>query len=368
MRSRYLRYIGALALALAAGCSKKEVPAAEPVEGESKAIVAAETALATAQPFVETIGAIGTVEARVGHFATLSAPAPTRVSNVLVAAGQTVAKGDILVELEQTGFQSMLKSAKATRTSAQAARDRLQRLVDQGITPRRDLDQAVADLAKADADVVAASRLADLAVLRAPLTGVVTRVNAALGASVDPAQVLVEIADPSTVDVLLMVQPGDAARIHVGNAVALHAGQRSSGDSLAHGQVVDISAIVDSASRSVAVRVRTTGGKRPLRIGETLFGQITVAIRPKAVTVPLAALVPDGDGYKVFVVDAVNLAHARPVNVGGKTDSMAEILDGRLQAGERVVTYGAFGVEDGAKIVAPGKRGAAAPKDSTEKP
>ncbi len=366
MRSRYA--VRLVALALAAGCSKKEAPAAEPIEGESKAVVEAETALATAQPFVETIGAIGTVEARVGHFATLSAPAPTRVVNVLVAAGQTVAKGDVLVELEQSAFQSALKSAQAIRTSAQAARDRLQRLVDQGITPRRDLDQAIADLARADADVVSASRIADLAILRAPLSGVVTRVNAAMGASVDAAQVLIEIADPLNIDVLLAVQPGDAARIHVGNAVALHAGQRSSGDSLARGQVLDIAAIVDSASRTVAVRVRTSAGNRPLRIGETLFGQITVAVRPKAVTVPLAALVPDGDGYKVFVVDGVNLAHARPVNVGGKTDLVAEILDGRLQAGERVVTFGAFGVEDGAKIVAPGKRGAAEPKDSTEKP
>ena len=177
-----------------------------------------------------------------------------------------------------------------------------------------------------------------------------------------------EIADPAAVDVVLSVQPGDAARIRSGNRVALHAGQRARGDTLAGGVVAAVAGIVDSASRSVEIRVQTTTAKRPLRIGETLFGQITVAIRPRAVMVPLAALVPAGDGFKVFVVDGGNLAHARPVTVGGKTDSMAEILDGRLQAGERVVTFGAFGVEDGAKIVAPGKRGATEPKDSTEKP
>ncbi len=366
MRSRYA--VRLVALALAAGCSKKEAPAAEPIEGESKAVVEAETAVATAQPFVETIGAIGTVEARAGHYATLSAPSATRVSNVFVTSGQAVTKGEVLVELEQSGFQAALKAAQSGQTVAQANRDRAQRLVDQGVSPRKDLDQAIAELAKADADVAGAKRLTELSILRAPLSGVVTRMTAALGASVDASQILVEIADPSAVDVLLTIPPADAGRVHVGNKVTLHAGQRAASDSLANGEVADIAGVVDSLTRSVAVRVRTTSSKRSLRIGETLFGQIAVAIRPKAVMVPIAALLPDGDGFKVFVVDSVNLAHARPVNVGGKTDLMAEILDGRLQAGERVVTFGAFGVEDGAKIVALGKRGATGPKDSMEKP
>ncbi len=165
MRSRYSLLSTALVLAFAAGCSKKDAAAPDEAKpGESHAVVAAETALATAEPFAETIGAIGTVGPRAGHFASLSAPSATRVANVLVATGQPVTKGEALVELEQSGFQSALKSAQATRAAAQAARDRMQRLVDQGISPRRELDQAVAELAKADADVTDAARLAELSV------------------------------------------------------------------------------------------------------------------------------------------------------------------------------------------------------------
>jgi membrane fusion protein (multidrug efflux system) len=356
------------ALIVVAGCARKG-GADEAAKTDAHSEVAAETAVITTQSFTEVVGAIGTVVPRAGHVATLSAPAATRVANVLVATGQAVAKGDVLIELEQSGFQLALRSAAAAQLSARASRDRLKRLVDQGITPQRELDQAIADLAKADADVQEAQRMMDLSVLRAPIAGMVTRMSTSLGASVDPTTVLVEVADPATLDVLLSVQPADAARIKSGDHVALHPGQRATDAPLAAGEVVDVSGVVDSTSHSVTVRIRTTSSKRALRIGETLFGEIVVATRPRAVTVPIEALVPEGDGFKVFVVDSGEVAHTRVVTIGGKTDKVVEILTG-LSAGDRVVTYGAFGVEDGARIVAAAQDSAAKPSkpDSAEKP
>ena len=75
-----------------------------------------------------------------------------------------------------------------------------------------------------------------------------------------------------------------------------------------------------------------------------------VATHRGAVTVPAEALVPDGEGFKVFVVDSAGVAHARPVTVGARTGALAEILTG-VRAGETVVTYGAYGMDDGAKVV-----------------
>jgi hypothetical protein len=114
--------------------------------------------------------------------------------------------------------------------------------------------------------------------------------------------------------------------------------------------VLDVAATVDTTSRGVAVRARLERPTRPLRIGETVFGQITVATNPNAVTVPIAALVPEGEGYKVFVVDASRHAHATPVSVGARTQQLAEITRG-LEGGETVVTSGAYGVQDSATVV-----------------
>jgi RND family efflux transporter MFP subunit len=170
----------------------------------------------------------------------------------------------------------------------------------------------------------------------------------------------VEVSDPSALDVLMNVTPTDAARVHAGAKVTLAAGQSASGEPLGVGTVVDISGTIDSTNRGVAVRVQAPTTRRPLRIGETIFGQIAVNTSPNAIVIPAEALVPSGETFTVFVVDPNGIAHAREVKVGGKTDTAVEITDG-LHAGERIVTTGAYGVQDSAKVV-PMKPAAAAPE------
>ena len=337
-----------IALLLAVGCRKGD--GGDEAKSAVPAVVGARTALAVSQPFAETADAIGTVVVRAGHMAALGAPSPSRVARVLVTAGQHVSAGQPLVELEQAPFLAATRSAQAAVAVAEQSHARAERLSQEGIVPRKDVEQAAAELARAQADLANAQRAEQLSVLRAPLAGVVTRMTAALGAAADPSQPLVEVADPSALDILLNVTPAMAARIRPGAKVALGAGERAAGEPLGKGRVADVAGIVDTASRSVAVRVRAAATRRALRIGETVFGRIDVGTRPAAVIVPLEALVPEGEGFKVFVVDSAGIAHARPVTVGGRSDQVAEITEG-LRAGERVVTYGAFGVQDSAKIV-----------------
>ena len=73
-------------------------------------------------------------------------------------------------------------------------------------------------------------------------------------------------------------------------------------------------------------------------------------MHPRAIVIPVSALVPDADGYKVFVVGAGNIARERKVTVGRRTEATAEILSGLAQ-GEQVVTEGAYGLEDSVKVV-----------------
>jgi len=320
-------------------------------EADSTPVVAVRTAVVVARPFVETVGAIGTVIARPGHVASLGAPAPTRVARVYVAEGVRVTRGQLLVELDQASFQAAAGGAEAALTAAEQAYARAERLNREGVAPRKDVEQASAELARARSEAVATRRAAQLSVLRAPIAGVVTRLGAVLGASVDVNQPLVEVVDPSALDIILTVTPAEAARVRRGAPVTLAAGQRASGEALGTAAVADVAAAVDSVSRGVAVRVRAPGLRRPMRIGETVFGRIVVATHESALSVPLEALVPDGEGFRVFVVDSASVAHARPVTVGARADSTAEITTG-LVAGERVVTYGAYGVDDGVKVTA----------------
>jgi membrane fusion protein (multidrug efflux system) len=330
-------YVMAGVLLVLAACRKSDTDADPP------AVVAVKTAIVAIQPFEDKVGSIGTVVVHSGHFASLSAPAPARITTVYVSVGTP------LIAFEQTPFITAAQSAEAALAAAQQAYDRARRLAEAGIVPRANAELAAKDLAQARSAAITARRLAQLAVVRAPISGVVTKLNASIGASADVNQPLVEVADLNALDIVFNVAPSDAAHISPGAAVTLSAGETATGEALGVGRIISVSGTVDSSTRSVEVRAQAPPSARAIRIGETIFGQISMGTRPRAIVVPVAALVPEGDGFKVFVVNAANFALARKVTVGRRTDTVAEITSG-LAGGERVVTEGAYGVEDSVKV------------------
>ncbi|MHB1310939.1 MAG: efflux RND transporter periplasmic adaptor subunit [Gemmatimonadaceae bacterium] len=339
--------LGAVTLAACAGAKDDEPPS-----GTARVVTGAKTAPVTEGPFAETIEATALVSGRPGHVAVLSAPSAARISAVHAVVGQRVAAGAALVELDQVAFHAAAQSADAALAAAEKNLARQQRLADAGITPRRDVELATAELASARATAETARRQSELSVLRAPIAGVVTLVSATLGATADPAQALVQVADGSALDVTFNVMPAQAARMRRGAAVQLFEDARASLSAIAEATIVAVGGAVDSATRSVLARAELTHATRTLQIGETLTARIVVSERAHALLVPVEALVPDGEGLKVFVVDANGIAHARAVEVRGRNDRVAEITKG-LQAGESVVTYGAYGMDDSVTVARP---------------
>ncbi len=333
------------------GAAKDEAPppAGEAV-GAKSATVAANVATVTSESFGGAIDAIGVVAVRPGHIASLGAPGAARVSAVRVAVGDRVNAGTVLVELDPAPFDAAVQSSAAALLAATRNHERAQSLVDAGIAPRKDLDMATSDLAQATAASATTRRLRTLATLRSPIAGVVTRLAATLGASVDGTASLVDVADPRAVDVVLNVSAGEAAEIARGATVSLTSGSADGGDSLGTGVVSTIGAAIDTATRTVAVRVSMTKTARALRIGESVNGRIALETRKAAILVPAIAVVPDGDDFRVFVVDDANVAHAQAVTIGARQNGRVEILSG-LKVGQKVVTDGAYQVDDGVHIV-----------------
>jgi len=329
---------------VAAACSRH----AEGGDASPPAVVDAETAVARTQAFPQLVQAIGVVAPRPGRFAALAAPGPTRVSRIFVATGQRVRAGDLLVEFERAPFDAAARSAEASLTNAQRGYDRAVRLVEAGILAQKDSEQAAADLAVAQVAAVTARRAQQLATLRAPLGGVVTKLSAVLGSPVDPSIPLVEVADPTALDAVFNVSPAEAAGLKEGDTVTVSA-SGAVAEALGSGVVTAVGAAVDSATRAIPVRARMVHTARALRIGESIFGRIVTALHPNAVVVPVDALVPQGEGYILFVVDSNGTAHQRPVTIGGRTEAVVEVVSG-LAAGETIVSHGAYGVADGAKI------------------
>ena len=319
-------------------------------EGASKASVSASVATVKAELFTESVEASGVVSARTGHFAALSAPAPTRITAVNVTVGAHVKRGDKLVSFETTAFDAAVSSADAALNAAQQNQARARRLVDAGVSPRKDVEAATAEVAAAQAASTTAHRSQQLGVLVAPIDGVVTRLNAVLGASVDVGQTLIEMADTQSLDVQLVLSPSLATKVHMGQSAVFRDGSAADAAEVATGKVADVAAALDSSTRGVIVRVSVGSQKRTLRIGESLYGRITAASHANALIIPDEALVPTGEGFQVFVVDEAGKAHATPVKIGARADHRVWITDG-LKVGQSIVTTGAFGMDDGATVV-----------------
>ena len=342
-----MRRLAIAAALLGAACAKKEEgPKAEHGPGE----VAATVEQVTAATFDETIDAVGVVVARPGHVAVLAAPAPARIARVLVTAGAIVKAGDPLIEFEQAPFEAAAASAEAALAGAERAQARASRLADAGVLPRKEADIAATELANARAAAVNARRARELSILHAPISGAVTRMNATLGGSVDPSIPLVEVTDSRALDINLTVSPADAARIRPGQTVTLFAGTAAAEAPLGTGRVAVVAAMVDSTSGGVPVRVTLATSTRTVRVAEPLFGRIVVARHLAAVVIPLESLVPTGEGFQVFTVDEHGIAHATPISVGGRSDRTAWVIEG-LKAGDRVVTKGAYGLDDSSKVL-----------------
>jgi membrane fusion protein, multidrug efflux system len=346
MMHRRLLFVLAASSVLSA-CGKSDTGG----EADVAPVVTVETAQVTTAAFIPMVRAVGTVVSSPTGYAELSAPAPSRIARVLVTAGQSVKSGEALVELDAATLRAASTGADAALAAAQSAYDRASQLAQQGIVPRKTVDQATSDLAQAKAAAVAAHRTYALSTLRSPISGVVTKMNAVTGASADPAQVLVAVADPGALQVLLQLSPVDAGSVRRGAPVSFADNDTPSASVVARGAVIAIGAAVDSATRAVPVRVHVASSTRPLRLGETLTGKIAVTGSKSAMSVPSDALVPDSAGFKVYVVKR-GVAYATPVEIGTRGDSLVQITRG-LAVGQTVVTTGAYGLEDSSKVTVP---------------
>lgn len=346
-----VRKLGVIGCAVLLAACARETEKEGGVAASAAATVAATVGVVKSEKFSGAIDAVGVVTVRPGHIATLGAPGAARVKAVRVSIGDRVHTGTVLVELDPAPFDAAVQGASAALLTATRAQERAQRLVDAGIAPRKDLDLATSELAQASSSAATARRLRALATLRSPIEGVVTKLSANLGASVDGTAALVEVADPKFVDIVLGVSAAEAAKLTKGAAVSLSAGAADGGDSLGTGIVSTIAAAIDSGTRTVAVRVTASKTSRALRIGESVSGRIALEQHGDALLVPSAAVVPDGDEFRVYVVDSASVARARTVEVGARRDGRIEITAG-LKPGERIVIDGAYQVDDGVHIVA----------------
>jgi membrane fusion protein, macrolide-specific efflux system len=279
---------------------------------------------------------------------TTSAPNPTTtwpVTDVKVQVGSTVKTGDVIAVADTSALKRDLTSAQNSLSSAnvslRAAKTSLSDAEDNDDTGQ--IRQAKIGLYSAENQVAQAKQtVADLktqiaaATLTAPIDGLVTELNVAVGfeAPSGPAVVIDSAGFQITTDVV----ESDLADIKVGQTATITVGAV---DAELTGKVTAIAPVAgaDAGSGVVSypVTVALDAAPATVRSGMSADVTITIASATNVLTVPAEALRGTDGAYSVLVLGADGTPTTQAVEVGLVTATSAEITSG-LAAGQEVVT------------------------------
>lgn len=347
----------------------------------------------TTEPVARTdieasVTAIGTLQPR--RYVDVGAQVSGQITRLKVAAGDTVAKGDLLVEIDPSvqratvdaghaqlaGLRAQLAEQQAHHRLAGQQLERQKQLSADEATRLEDLQNAEAEFAataarianlKAQIDQTQATLQADVARLGytriyAPMAGTVVSVAAREGQTLNATYQtpdILRIADLSGMTVWTEVSEADVRRVKPGlpvyfttlggggDAAAAPGGARRWKSQVRQVLPAPAQAAASAATGGVPTPVikavtytalfdvdNEDGELMPQMTAQVVF---VTARAENAVAVPLSALATDAKGSTARVLGADGQPEIRSLRLGARSRHQVEVLEG-LQPGERLVT------------------------------
>jgi len=336
------------------------------------------------RPVVSELVVSGVVHYDQRHIAQLSARVPGSVWRVEKHLGDMVHKGDVLLVIESSDvgrlkadFLNALVAHEAKReqlaileevkgavmgrqlreakSALREARNHLtnaeQALVNLGLDVAIAAYEPLDDDARADrirtaglpasllATIDPARVTSNLLPLYAPFDGVVIGRDAVVGEIIAPASPIFEVADVSTMWVVLNVSKEDAGKVTLGQPVRF---RPDGSDEEYVSRVAWISTQVDEQTRTLEVRAEipnrspptdaaatpadAVAGRAALRANTFGKGRIELDRRGTALVVPRRSVQWDGSRWVVFVPAGEQAFAARPVHPGVQQGEDVEVV------------------------------------------
>ncbi len=174
---------------------------------------------------------------------------------------------------------------------------------------------------------------------RAPVSGIVLEKKAIEGMRFMPGEALYQIADLSSVWVIADVPEQDIAHIQLGEHAQVTVDAYP--DRAFDGKVDFIYPTLNSATRTVQVRIEISNPKALLKPAMFANAQIDIGKGEKVLTVPSSAVIDSGKKQVVLVRLAEGRFEPRAVSLGQRSDDYVQVLSG-VADGESVVTSANF--------------------------
>ncbi|MBY0491894.1 MAG: efflux RND transporter periplasmic adaptor subunit [Gemmatimonadaceae bacterium] len=346
MTTRMLRptmYLSAAALPLLAGCQDKTDAAAE-VRTPAVPVTIATVGSGTRVAPVTATGTFGSRDE-----IPLAFKIGGVVQRVLVDAGQTVHRGQILAALDVREIDAAVAKARVGVDKAQRDWARVQRLVTDSVATPVQLLDATSALEAAKADLASAMVNREYATITAPEDGVVLQRLINPGSNVASGTPIVLLGGSTRGRVLRVALPDrDALKVAVGNEATVHFDALP--DKQFSGRVVLVSQSADPRTGTYGVEVALTQADQ---LPSGLIGVATIAVKGASTgnRLPVDALLDaHGDSATVYTIAPTGAPIAQRARVRVAQLMGDEAVIEGLAADTRVIAKGAAYVTSGTPV------------------
>lgn len=320
------------------------------------AVVVEETRYAMLAPSVDVPG---TVVSR--YDARLASELNAKLEWI-AEVGTRVKKGDTVARLEEITFRisQMEAESRVKREEARVAfltseKARLERLAQNNLSAKSQLDQVVSDLAVAESDVaIAEAQLGHAKVamyvtqIRAPFDGIVTERLRNIGERLNVADEVIRLVDPRSLEIVARAPLNSVNFIEEGAVLQLHNDFRD-------GQATVRTIVPFGNPQSHMFEVRLDADPEVWTVGESVRLSMPTAAAREVLAVPRDALILRREGASVFKVKDDQTVEQVSVITGLGAGADIEVM-GDLQPGDRVVVRGAERLATGMTVnVLPGE-------------
>ncbi|MEP4485584.1 MAG: efflux RND transporter periplasmic adaptor subunit [Halioglobus sp.] len=283
-----------------------------------------------------------------------------QVRSIHFKSGDTVAQGDLLLQLDDQLEQDELEREVAKVELAQLDVDRYTTLVKENSASQATLDRAAVNLRTDQASAHAIRTKIDYMAIKAPFPGRLGIRQVNVGQFVQPGTAIVNLQDISVLFVDFSLPEADLPKLSNGLAVELQSDAYP--DKTYHAKISAISPQIDPNSRNVDIRATLANPGTELTPG--MFAKVTVVTDEvlNAIQLPSVALAyslygdmayvigdplegsADSDDPKRFKVER------RSVEVLARRDDKVAIGKG-LKPGEEVVSSNQQQLKDGTIVI-----------------
>ena len=284
----------------------------------------------------------------------ISANSPNRIKEILVDEGFQVAKGQVLVRLDDVNtatYETQVANAKANLENVKMNYDRAVQLLNIGGGTQQNVDQMQLQLTNAENALANAERtlrnVRENTVLVSPISGVVTARNYDPG-DMSGAMPIITVAQVNPVKIVINVSESELANIHKGMPAQVTFD--TYGDEIFNGTINMVSPTVDTNSRTFGVEISMKNNDG--RILPGMFGRVKLELgTANHVVVPDRAVVkqPGSGNHYVYVYNDDGTVSYNKVELGQRIGNTYELLSG-VEPGSNVVITGQTKLANGTAV------------------